>query len=80
MALKGNGKKTSNIATYGKLGRYPLYIDIVLVMIKYWLRISKDPETDTLMKEALKDNYDIFRKKKDCWLNCIYTILKGCNL
>ena len=33
----GVGKKTSYIATYGELGRYPLYIHVgtVLAIIKY---------------------------------------------
>ena len=45
--VRGIGKKTSNIATYGELGRYPLYFDTVFVIVKLWLRISKDFETDT---------------------------------
>ena len=46
--VRGIGKKTSNIATYGELGRCPLYFDTVLVIVKLWLRISKDPESETL--------------------------------
>ena len=52
----GVGKKTSNIATYGELSRYPFYIDTVLAIIKCWLHISKDAETDKLVKDALQDN------------------------
>ena len=48
----GFGKKTSNITTYGELGRYPLYIDTVLAIIKYWLHINKDAEIDKLIKDA----------------------------
>ena len=75
--ILGVGKKTSNIAMYGELGRYPLYIDMVLAMVKYWLRLSKDSVTDNLLKGTLQDNYDMM---KDCWLNCVYMILKDCNL
>ena len=28
-------KKTSNIAVYGELGRYPLYKDSVVAIVKY---------------------------------------------
>ena len=45
----GVGKKTSNIAVHGELCRYPLYIDTVLAIIKYWLHINKDIETNTLV-------------------------------
>ena len=31
----GVGRKTPNIVTFGDLGRYPLYIDTVLVIIMY---------------------------------------------
>ena len=68
-------KKTSNIATYGDLGRYPLCINTVLAINKYWLHNSKDSETDYLVKDALQDNYDMFQNKKDCWLSCVYMIL-----
>ena len=73
----GVGKKTTNMAVYGELGRYPLY---AVAIVKYWLRLSKESETDTLLKDALQDNYVMFQNKKDCWLNCIYMILKECNL
>ena len=73
----GVGKKTTKIAVYGELGRYPLYIDTVLAIVKYWLRLSKESETDQLLKDALQDNYVMFQKKRDCWLNCVYMILKS---
>ena len=76
----GVGKRTSNIATYGELGRYPLYIDKVLAIIKYWLHINKDAESDKLIKDALQDNHVMLQNKKDCWLSCVYMILKECNL
>ena len=46
--VQGVGKRTSDIATYGELGRYPLYIDTVLAIIKYWLHIYKDAESHHL--------------------------------
>ena len=60
--------------------RIPLYIDTVLVISKYCTCISKDTETDTLAKDALHDNYVVFQNKKDCWLSCVYMLLKDFNL
>ena len=68
----GVGKRMSNIATYGELGQYPLYIDTVLAIFKYWLHINKDAETDKLIKDALQDNHVMFQNKKDCWLRCLF--------
>ena len=75
----GFGKRTSNIATFGELGWFPLYIDTVLAIIMYWLHINKDAESDKLIKDALQDNHVMFQNKKDCWLSCVYMILKECN-
>ena len=35
-------EKTTNLAIYGELGRYPLYIDTIISMIKYWVRLCKN--------------------------------------
>ena len=52
----------------------------VLPIIRYWLRISKNSETDTLVKDVLQDNYVMFQNKKDCWLSCVYMIMKDFTL
>ena len=72
----GIGLKTTTIATCNVPGLYPLCIDTVLAIIKYWLHISKDDETDTLVKDPLQDNYVLFQNKKDCWLSCVYMLLR----
>jgi hypothetical protein len=38
----GVNKRTTNLAIYGELGRYPLYIDTIISMIKYWVRLCKN--------------------------------------
>jgi hypothetical protein len=49
------GSKASNLAVVGELGRYPLYIDIVISMIKYWIRLHED-KTNCILKLALDEN------------------------
>ena len=44
----GVNKRTTNLAIYGELGRYPLYIDIIISMIKYWVRLCKNTHHDPL--------------------------------
>ena len=38
--LLGVNKKASNLAVRGELGRYPLFIDVVLSLVKYWVRLN----------------------------------------
>ena len=38
--LLGDDKKASNLAIRKELGRYPLYIDVVVLMIKYLMRLN----------------------------------------
>ena len=45
-------KLNLNLAVVGELGRYPLYIDIVISMIKYWIRLHED-KTNCILKAAL---------------------------
>ena len=72
--LLGVGNKASNLAVVGELGRYPLYIDVILSMIKYWIRLNTT--TSNLLTEALNENYKMFENNQHCWINCIYMILK----
>ena len=34
-------KKATNRAVMGELGRYPLFLEVLLNIIKYWIRLSK---------------------------------------
>jgi hypothetical protein len=51
-SILGVGSKASNLAVVGELGRYPLYIDIVISMIKYWIRLHED-KTNCMLKEVI---------------------------
>ena len=55
----------------GELGRYPLYIDIVISMIKYWIRLHED-KTNCILDE----NNKMHNNGQHCWVSCIYYILK----
>jgi hypothetical protein len=71
----GVGSKASNLAVVGELGRYPLYIDIVINMIKYWIRLHED-KTNCMLKAALDENNKMHNNGQHCWVSCIYYILK----
>ena len=76
----GVNKKTTNLAVYGELGRYPFYIDIIISMIKYWARLCKSNHHDPLLREAYEDNLLMYGNNEPCWLRCIYNLLKHLNM
>ena len=47
------GEKAPNSAGMGELGRYPLFQEVLLNMIKYWVRFSKSNTSSTLLSECL---------------------------
>ena len=64
-------KRTSNIAVMGELGRYPLYIDIFINMVNYYIRLLK---SDGLLSEALSTSKTLFNNDKNSWFGCIYAL------
>jgi hypothetical protein len=47
------GKKATNSAVMGELGRHPLFLEVLLNMIKYWVRLSKINASSTLQKKLV---------------------------
>ena len=76
----GVSKRAPHLALYGDLGRYPLYIDTVCSMVKYWLRLHDDKCGDHPLKDALKDNLLLFEAGHDCWIKCLHTILRDIDM
>ena len=81
--LLGVNKKPLNLAVKGELGRYPLYIDVVLSMLNYWIRFHDRKVTikdNHLVLETLKENESMLNKDQSCYdgshaLDQYYTIL-----
>ena len=76
----GVNKRTTNLAIYGELGRYPLYIDTIISMIKYWVRLCKSTHHDPLLREAYEENLLMYGNNEPCWLRCIHILLKHLNM
>ena len=68
-------EKSPNIAVLAELGRYPTSINIMINMIKYWIRLNKLTESNHLLKLSYQTNLEMLRLGKPCWLNSIYKIL-----
>ena len=69
--LLGVNKNASNLEVRGKLGRYQLFIDVVLSLIKYWVRLNdtKNKITDNFLLETIKENKAMADKKSTMLAN-----------
>jgi hypothetical protein len=50
--------KSLKWALVGELGRYPLYIDIIISMIKYWIHLHDDTSSP-ILRAAIDENYGV---------------------
>ena len=62
------------MAFNGELGRYSLFIDAILSMVKYWVRLNdiKDIPLETI---SIKEEKAMSEKTQKIWLTCIKSIL-----
>ena len=71
----GVKKYTPNIAVRAELGKYPLYIDSFITLVKYWLRLCNLPK-DRLVVDALECNYIIHQQGIFSWASAVHYILE----
>lgn len=76
--ILGVHRNTSNHATRGELGSYPIAIDLICHSIKYWLGLQKY-DTDSLAYQAYIDSYISLNRNKNGWLAGFSNILKTFN-
>ena len=70
----GVGKRSSNLAVIGELGRSPLFIEIIIFMFSYLTRISYSK--DILLSEALSVSKLLSDQNKKSWYSTILSLLK----
>ena len=72
--ILGVSKKATNIAVMGELGRYPLFLEVLLNMFKYYIRLKKSD--DLLLKEAFNLSKSLHDEQKKSWYTSIQTLFK----
>ncbi len=70
----GVHKKTSLDAVYGDTGRYPICINIIINILKYWSRLCSS--SNSLMHYSLNENIALAKNGKHSWTSAVYTILE----
>jgi exonuclease III len=71
--ILGVNQKTSTLAVRGEMGRYPLYLEVALNVLKYYNHILVS--TSDLLSHALQVNREMVNNNKYCWLTWVNTIL-----
>ena len=61
--------KASNNATLGELGRCPIGVDISLAIIKYFQRLSVQPQDNVLLQSAANEATHLASKGKKSWMS-----------
>ena len=80
--ILGAHKRTTNIAVFSELGRFPLYFNIIKCMLLYWYRLENLGKEFPLLKEAYNETKLLYLSKKTTWyesINIIVNILKTTN-
>ena len=68
-------KQTSNVAVYGELGRFPLFVLRKIRILKYWFKILTAPDS-LLYKVYLQQvTYLNIDANFNCWAQCVRKLL-----
>ena len=65
--------RTPNVMIYGETGRYPLFVNIYVKCIKFWLRILKMPP-HRLPFRAYRMLLDPHEQNKKTWASSVYYV------
>lgn len=76
--ILGVNRHATNLAVYGELGRYPIMIDVLASMIKYFKRIKTSD--NTLLNNAYQASKELAQKGYNSWMQNIYALLKFLNM
>ena len=70
----GLGKRATNIAALGEMGRYPLILEVLLSILRYYKYLLKSE--DILLAEALTVSKSLYISNKNSWYCCIENLMK----
>lgn len=69
--LMGVSKKSTNIAVISELGRFPLFIDLIVSLLLFWHRAENASES-SLLSNALKESTILHDKGISSWFSTIH--------
>jgi hypothetical protein len=76
--LLGVHQRTSNVAALAELGRYPLFITVAVLAVRFWAKLINSP--DTLAHQAYQEDKNADSKDQKNWVTFVRGVLTRCNL
>ena len=67
----GVHSKASNYAVLGELGRYPLYIDVIVHMFNFYLHMKGGESNNCFLQHALNESVKMFKNNGKSWLTLL---------
>ena len=71
----GVHNKSTNKAVMGELGRYPLTLDVLVQIVKFFIHVNENKNNSPLLEAALTENLGTLGKSKKTWINIINNIV-----
>jgi hypothetical protein len=68
------GRRSTNSAVLGELGRCPLILEAFLNVVKYWAYLSNLSNKDSLVAEAYLTSKNVYEQNKNSWYKCVSEI------
>ena len=62
----------------GELGRYPLYIEIIISMFKYLKRLYTNE--DILLRNAFSESKYLYENRKNSWFSSMESLMRYLNI
>lgn len=78
-SVLGVHKTATNFAVLSDLGRFPLHLDIVRSMIRYWYRLENLGQSFPILKDAYCESKSLFEKKLPSWYSSINFLITNFN-
>lgn len=76
--ILGVNPKTSLAAVRGETGRFPLYLEIILNILKYYHHLTNT--SSDLLRQAFNTNNDLLHDGGKCWLSWAHTAMQEAGL
>jgi len=71
--LLGVHRKATNTAVRGELGRYPMTVHILKLVLKFWMRVAQGND-NSILRACYLENVKMVNDGKQCWLSKIKDI------
>ena len=68
------GCRLTNSAVLGELRRFPLILEAILNVVKYWAYLSNLSNKDSLVAEAYLTSKNVYEQNKNSWYKCVSEI------